>query len=400
MREPVAYRLPDLGEGMTEAEVMRWTVAVGDHVARDQVVVHVQTDKAEVELPAPEAGTVSRLGGAVGDLLTVGATLIEYVPDTPAAPTIPAAGRALPPSVAPVPAVEHGAPERRTGVYAAPPVRKLARELGVDLSTVAGTGPAGRISAADVRAAARSSAPRSPVAPTPPEEPRREPLRGIRRAMAHRMADAWREIPHATLFDEIDARPLQHALRAARDLSGDQSLTLTALLVRAAVVALTEHPILNATFDAAREELAYHTVCNIGIAVASPHGLVVPVVHDACSPSLAELGAEVKRLTDAARTGRIEPRDLAGATFTISNYGTEGGRFATPIVTPPQVGILGFGAIRARPLVHADTVIAAPTLPIALSVDHRVVDGHDAITFLEHTCRIVADPLPLLAARP
>lgn len=214
--------------------------------------------------------------------------------------------------------------------------------------------------------------------------------------MAHNMADAWREVPHVSLFDEIDARPVLDALRAARDLSGDDGLTLTALFVRATVVALGELPLLNAAFDSAHDELVHHDACHVGVAVATPQGLVVPVVRDAQARTLLELGAEINRLTAVARAGRVTPSDLDGATFTVTNYGTAGGRFATPIVRPPQVAIVGCGAIRVRPVVSGDTVIAAPALPLALSVDHRVVDGHDATTFLDRTADLLRAPLALL----
>ena len=409
MPDPAAYRLPDLGEGMAEAEIIRWTVAVGDRIARDQIVVHVQTDKAEVELPAPEAGTVSRLGGEVGDLLVVGATLIEYVPDaaSPAASPVaspaasPAQSATAPAAVADGAAAAAGsatAAPRTTPVNAAPPVRKLARDLGVDLTMLDGTGPDGRITAADVRAAANTPVP--PATPGPPADApagtRREPLRGIRRAMAHNMAFAWREVPHITLLDEIDARPARNAVAAERERSGDDSLTLTALFVRAVVVALTDQPIFNAAFDAINDEIEYHESCHVGIAVASAPGLVVPVIRDAQAKTLLELGTEVNRLSSIARAGGLPPAELNGATFTITNYGTQGARFATPIVRPPQVGIFGCGAIRVRPVVDGDAVVAAPALPIALSVDHRVVDGHDATTFLDHIAQLLLEPSPLL----
>jgi pyruvate dehydrogenase E2 component (dihydrolipoamide acetyltransferase) len=391
--EPFPYLLPDLGEGMTEAELVQWRVAVGDHVTRDQIVVHVQTDKAEVELPVPASGTVVRLGADVGDLVPVGAPLLELVPDEGTAiggtpvrgQTHPAASAT--PVVAPS---DRDTPRPRApqhGRLAAPPVRKLARELGVDLEAVAGTGPGGRVTAADVRAAAGSA-----------DDPtdRRQPLRGVRRAMARNLADAWREVPHISLFDELDARPLLAAHAAVRER--DDRITLTAWFVRAAVVALETVPILNASLDVGRDELVFHGAVHMGVAVASDDGLVVPVVRDAHERDLLDLGREIVRVTEAGRAGHLAPEVLRGATFTVTNFGTEGGRFATPIVRPPQVGILGFGAVRVRPVVDGDTVVAAPTLPISLSADHRVVDGHDATSFVEHVLARLRDPGPLAAS--
>ena len=387
---PYPYLLPDLGEGMTEAELVQWRVAVGDHVTRDQIVAHVQTDKAEVELPVPAAGTVVRLGAEVGDLVPVGAPLLELLPDegTALGGTPVRAGH---PSVsAPLRRDVHAgrAPERHgdgARPLAAPPVRKLASELGVDLTAISGTGPGGRVTAADVRSSAEAAV-------GDPDD-RRQPLRGVRRAMARNLADAWREVPHISLFDEVDARPLLAAHAAVR--ARDDRVTLTALLVRAAVVALDAFPILNSSLDVDRDELVFHGAIHMGVAVASDDGLVVPVVHDAHERDVLDLGREVLRVTEAGRAGHLAPETLRGATFTVTNFGTEGGRFATPIVRPPQVAILGFGAVRVRPLVDDSSadgaVVAAPTLPVSLSADHRVVDGRDATGFLERVLTTLRD---------
>jgi pyruvate dehydrogenase E2 component (dihydrolipoamide acetyltransferase) len=381
MAETLPYRLPDLGEGMAEAEIVRWDVAVGDRVTRDQVVAVVQTDKAEVELPVPWAGVVTALGGDVGAVLTVGAVLLELTTDadveTEARPVV-------------------HTPER---VLAAPPVRKLAKELGVDIGALAGSGPGGRVTAADVRAATPAEPGAEPASAEHAAGERRVPLRGVPRAMARNMADAWRTVPHISLFDEIDARPLLDALHAARDLTGSKTLTLTAFFVLASVRELAEYPILNASLDEQSDEIVYHDAVHVGIAVASEQGLVVPVVHDAQTRGLRALGDEIHRLTLAARAGGLPPEEVRGATFTVTNYGTEGGRFATPIVRPPQVAILGCGAIRTRPVVDGDAVVAAPTLPLSLSADHRVVDGHDATSFLDGVAARLREPLPLLSER-
>jgi pyruvate/2-oxoglutarate dehydrogenase complex dihydrolipoamide acyltransferase (E2) component len=388
MPEPsMQYLLPDLGEGMAEAEVVQWQVAVGDHVTRDQIVVHVQTDKAEVELPVPASGTVTALGAAVGDIVPVGALLLELVPDdgrvlagTPVRAAGPAT-RPTAPTAPPRPTTPTGRPAQ-----AAPPVRKLARELGIDLDDVTGTGPSGRVTAADLRAHHATDG-------------RREPVRGVRRAMARNMAAAWQAVPHITLFDEIDARPLLDAQVTARASAHGDALTLTAFFVRAAVVALESAPILNASFDADADEIVYHDACHVGIAVAGDDGLVVPVVHDAQTLDLFALGTEIARLTDAGRAGHLSPEMIRGATFTVTNFGTEGGRFATPIVRPPQVAILGFGAVRVRPIVDGDAVVAAPALPISLSADHRIIDGRDATRFIETIGALLADPAGLVPSR-
>jgi pyruvate dehydrogenase E2 component (dihydrolipoamide acetyltransferase) len=390
MPETLPYRLPDLGEGMAEAEIVRWDVAVGDRVSRDQVVAVVQTDKAEVELPVPWAGVVTTLGGDVGDVLPVGAVLLELATDEGSENEVASVGHTLRVQVTPL----RGS-TTSTRVRAAPPVRKLAKDLGVDLGAVVGSGPGGRVTVADVRAVAAAE----PANAEPATGERRVPLRGIPRAMARNMADAWRTVPHISLFDEIDARPLLDALHAARDLTGSDTLTLTAFFVLASVRELAEYPVLNASLDEQADEIVYHDAVHVGIAVASEQGLVVPVVHDAQTRGLRSLGDEIHRLTIAARAGGLPPEEIRGATFTVTNYGTEGGRFATPIVRPPQVAILGCGAIRTRPVVDGDAVVAAPSLPLSLSADHRVVDGHDATSFLDGVAARLQEPLPLLSER-
>jgi len=208
--------------------------------------------------------------------------------------------------------------------------------------------------------------------------------------MARNLAAAWREVPHISLFDELDARPLLAAHTALR--ARDDGVTLTAWFVRAAVVALEAFPILNASLDVGRDEVVFHGAVHVGVAVASDDGLVVPVVHDAHERDVVGLGREIVRVTEAGRAGHLPPEMLRGATFTVTNFGTAGGRFATPIVLPPQVAILGFGAVRVRPVVDGDAVVAAPTLPVSLSADHRVIDGHDATAFFEHVLAQLRDP--------
>jgi pyruvate dehydrogenase E2 component (dihydrolipoamide acetyltransferase) len=215
--------------------------------------------------------------------------------------------------------------------------------------------------------------------------------------MARNMAEAWRAVPHISLFDEIDARALLDALSAARNLTGSDTLTLTAFFVRASVLALQAQPILNASLDEAADEIVYHDAVHVGIAVATEEGLVVPVVHDANKLAFRALGDEIVRVTAEARAGGLPPEALRGATFSVTNFGTEGGRFATPIVRPPQVAILGVGAIRPQAVVDGDRVVAAPALPLSLSADHRVVDGYNATRFLDAVAQSLREPLSLLA---
>ena len=401
----VEFLLPDVGEGLEEGEVVSWLVAPGDTVARDQPLVEVQTDKALVELPSPVAGQVVSLAFAPGDIVKVGQVLVV---------------------------LEDAAPGGETAPSAAPAVRQLALERGVDLATVTGTGPGGRIVAADLEAAATRSAPTGVPEFQAPElrnarstpgpagtgaigwlEPGRHPLRGIRRVTAEAMSWSWSEIPHLTTLDEIDATGLLAARRRLADAGIDA--TIGALLVAAVARGLRRYPVFNASLELASTagaaappegptgvsavggSIVVHPDCNVGLAVATADGLVVPVIRQADRRSLADLAAEVRRLTAAARDRRVEMAELRGGTFTISNYGALGGRFATPIIRPPEVAIMGFGAIRPRPFVVDGEVRARPTLPWSLSCDHRLIDGDVATAFAEYVLGLLADPVALLA---
>ena len=407
----VDFALPDVGEGLEEGEIVSWLVAPGDTVARDQPLVEVQTDKALVELPSPVAGQVVSLAFAPGDIVKVGQVLVvledahrvDMAQPAPHPPTSVAPAADVP---APTPPPAAARPK------AAPAARKLALDLGVDLATVIGSGPGGRILAADVEAAAPPAA-----ATGVPEramtavrhagsegglgwmEPGRHPLRGIRRLTAEAMARSWSEIPHLTTLDEVDATGLLAARR--RLAAAGIETTIGALLVAAVARGLRRYPLLNASLelrtDGSGGTIVVHPDCNIGLAVATAEGLVVPVIGHADRRSLAELGAEVLRLSAAARNRTVDVAELRGGTFTISNWGAIGGRYATPLIRPPEVGIMGFGAIRPRPFVVDGGVQARPPLPWALSVDHRLVDGDVATAFTEYVTGLLADPVALLA---
>ena len=456
----VEFVLPDVGEGLEEGEIVSWLVAPGDTVARDQPLVEVQTDKALVELPSPVAGQVVSLSFTPGDIVKVGQVLVVLEdgqggasppPATPATAAVTAAPSTPPPAkAATIGAVPPSSAAVPTGgragrAKAAPAVRKLALDRGVDLACVVGTGPGGRILAADVEAAARgpatgvrqppelrnagSAAPATGAPEFQPTElrsagsgtaarrgeagglgwmePGRHPLRGIRRVTAEAMARSWSEIPHLTTLDEIDATGL---LAARRRLAGAGiDVTIGALLVAAVARGLRRYPVFNASLEvpaaggtapgasAAGGTIVVHPDCNIGLAVATAEGLVVPVIRQADRRSLSDLGAEVRRLTAAARNRRVEMADLRGGTFTISNWGAIGGRYATPLIRPPEVGIMGFGAIRPRPFVVDGEVKARPTLPWSLSADHRLIDGDVSTAFAEYVTGLLADPVALLA---
>jgi pyruvate/2-oxoglutarate dehydrogenase complex dihydrolipoamide acyltransferase (E2) component len=383
----VEFKLPDVGEGLEEGEIVSWLVGPGQVVTRDQALVEVQTDKALVELPSPVAGEVVSLAFAPGDMVKVGQVLM--ILEDGAASALP-----TPPQTAPPP----------SRPKAAPAVRKLAVERGVDLASVTGTGPGGRVLAADVESAA-SGVQIPPLARDLHAEtkeglgqmaPGRHPLRGIRRVTAETMARSWSEIPHITTMDEVDATGLLDARRHLTEAAGSD-ISLATLFVAAVGRGLRRYPLVNASLDTGAGEIVVHDGCHVGLAVATPAGLVVGVVRDADRRPLPDLAAEVNRLTAAARHGRIEVGDLRGGTFTVTNYGSLGGRYATPLIRPPEVGIMGFGAIRPRPFVLDGAVVPRPTLPWAFSADHRLIDGDLATAFAEHVTGLLADPVRLLA---
>ncbi len=399
----VDFVLPDVGEGLEEGEIVSWLVAPGDTVSRDQPLVEVQTDKALVELPSPIAGRILSLAFNPGDIVKVGQVLV-VLEDGPGADTV---------SPGAAPSGPTGDVDARRP-KAAPAVRKLALDRGVDLATVTGTGPGGRLLAADVEAAAAT-----PLATGVPQfqtselrnagsagagglgwmEPGRHPLRGIRRVTAEAMSRSWSEIPHLTTLDEVDATGLLAARKRLADAGIDT--TVGALLVAAVARGLRRYPLLNASLESeagsAGAAIVVHPDCNVGLAVATPEGLVVPVIRHADRRSLGDLATEVRRLTAAARNRTVDVADLRGGTFTISNYGALGGRYATPLIRPPEVGIMGFGAIRPRPCVVDGEIKARPTLPWSLSADHRLIDGDVATAFAEYVAGLLADPVALLA---
>ncbi len=453
------FKLPDVGEGLHEAEVVRWLVKEGDAVGQDQPIVEVQTDKAVTDLPSPRAGRIAAIHAPVGQLARVGDVLVVIEETTDHRPPTAsgveggkrAAGDGLhvesgKPSAAypddakqspiatpqsPIPNLQ--SPPRR--VLAAPAVRKLALQLGVDLTEVQGSGPVGRVLPEDVRAFATgpttdhrppttatvesdgvkvegpeeaASAPlyAPPAAPhaaqspistlqSPPDE--RVPLHGLRRRIAERMEEAWR-IPHVTSFEEADASALV-TLRATLQPEAERRgvhLTYLPLLIKMTVQALREYPTFNASLDMAAGEIVLRRSYHIGVATAIDEGLVVPVVRQADRLSLFQVAMELGRLAEGARQRSLTREELSGSTFTITNFGSFGGQQGTPIINPPEVAILGLGRIENRAVVIDGRIEARPTLPLALSYDHRLLDGAAAARFLLRLKALVANPTALL----
>jgi pyruvate/2-oxoglutarate dehydrogenase complex dihydrolipoamide acyltransferase (E2) component len=355
------FKLPDLGEGLTEGEIARWLVAEGQEIREDDPLVEIQTDKTTVEIPSPAAGVVAKILAQEGDVVPVGRVIVVIGGGGAA----PAPADQEQPRAEPAPQrSEPRAPEGR--VRATPLVRRLAQELGVDLAQISGTGPQGRVTEGDVRGASTSGVrPRTGPEETPLEG-RREPLRGVRRLIAEHMTRAHREVPAVTWVDECD-------------FSRVRLQRLVPVALKAAALALREFPELNARLEG--DEIVYLDRYDLGIAVQTEQGLVVPVVRDCLERRVDELHADVDRLAEAARGGVLKPEELRGSTFTVTSAGKLAGLFQTPIVNHPEVGILSIGRVAQRPVVRDGDVVVAPIGYVSVTFDHRVVDGARAAEF-------------------
>lgn len=441
------FRLPDLGEGLTEAEILNWRVAVGDKVDIDSIVVEVETAKAAVEVPCPFAGTVADLHGAVGDVLEVGKPLVSIRPSgdpvdraheqhrteerAGSGAVLVGYGTAegsrrrrrrvarrtagemadTAPRDVPAEAAAHGSEEPAAGSggngvttaaprVISPVVRRIARDQGIDLSTLTGTGPAGVILRRDIEAALSTGAApeRGAVLATTPSrasalEDKRIPLRGMRRTVADKLSRSRTEIPDATTWVDVDATGLAEAREALR--SSHPGVGLMALLARLVVAGLVRYPELNSSVEG--DEIVRHGRINLGFAAQTDRGLVVPVVHNAHEMTTVQLGHEIARLTAAARDGKLDPAWLTGGTITLNNYGVFGVDGSTPIINHPEAALLGVGRIVDKPWVVDGALAVRKVTQLSLTFDHRVCDGGTAGGFLRYVADCVERPLALLA---
>jgi pyruvate dehydrogenase E2 component (dihydrolipoamide acetyltransferase) len=403
------FRLPDIGEGLAEVELVKWLVAVGDAVEENQPIAEVESDKAIVTMPAPASGSISRLCVTEGERLKVGELMVvvDVSAGRPARAATTSGNAAAVPDRAPEQPPVAAATEGEGAAKASPAVRRLARALDVPLESVRGTGPRGRISEEDVRGAAAART--GPAAPTPPPEARPSaepietvPFRGLRRRIAEAMTQSVRSIPHVTGFHEFDADALVRLRAALQDRARARGVRLTYLpfIVRAAVRALERFPYLNASLDEAAEAIRLKKFYNIGIATATPAALLVPVVRGADRLSLLDLSREIDRLAQAARDGRLAPGEQADGTFTITNVGGARGWLNTSIIRHPEVAILGVGRIEDRAVVRAGRIVVAPIMPLALTFDHRVVDGDTGLGFMLALREHLEHPELLLFGEP
>jgi 2-oxoisovalerate dehydrogenase E2 component (dihydrolipoyl transacylase) len=398
------FRMPDLGEGTVAAEIVRWHVAPGDSVVEGQTIAEVSTDKAVVEVPAPVSGRVVAVAGAEGTSVPVGAELVSFecAAEAESTPAPAAAERAA--AVA-APAAHPPLPSRApsaagaTRVMTSPATRRRAREAGVDLKGLPGSGPGGRILPQDLQAALNAgAAPASPqTADNDVEELR---VLGVRRVIAARMSAAKRDIPHFSYVEEIDVTELE-ALRVhlnAQAQADAPRLTLLPLVVAALARVLRDFPQCNAHYDAARETILRHRAVHVGIATQTPDGLKVPVVRDAQARSLTDLAAEMRRVAEAARTNRASAAMLGGSTITVTSLGKLGGIASTPIINVPEVAIIGLNRMVARPVVHGGAVVVRQIMNLSSSFDHRFVDGFDAAAMIQALKGLLEHPATIFLA--
>lgn len=384
-------KLPDVGEGVAEAELAEWLVAVGDTVTPDSPIAEVLTDKATVEISAPVSGTVTALHGGPGDVLAVGSDFVEI--ETGDAPKpAPAAGAAAPAFAPPRPSA--AAARRPT---AAPAVRARAKELGIDLAAVEGTGPAGRVVHADLDSLSGGERPSSAGASrraasgdgTP------SPVRGVRRRIAERLTTAWTEIPHITYVDAVDVTELERLRAELNTRSGHHEaarLTMLPFLATAIVVAVRDQPKVNAHYDHAAETLTTFDAVHLGVATQTDDGLRVPVVRHAESLGIRDLAAEIARVAAAARKGTATREELSGSTISITSLGALGGLVTTPILNPPEVAIVGVNKIEVRPVWQDGAFVPRQMMNLSSSFDHRMVDGWDAAVFVRRLKTLLETP--------
>ena len=441
----IEFKLPDVGEGLHEAELLKWLVKEGDFVREDQPLMEVQTDKAAVEITSPVNAKVAKLSGKVGDILHVGSVVVVF--DDGKAATVPgekaaeaavavaAPGHREPQATAgltPVPATAAAtatAPVTVAADYralATPAVRKLARQLGIDINQVPGTGKAGRVTADDLKnfqagiTAAPTAAPEAPAAAVPPlpavvapataapayaphtvapvAGDERLPLKGIRKVISDRMVRSKHTAPHVTVVDEVDMTDLAAFREKAKEMAAKKGIKVSFLpfFFKALTTALKEFPYLNAQIDDEKQEIVLRKQYHIGFALDTEAGLLVPVLKDADKKSVFQIASEMQDLIERGRAGKLAPDELKGSTFTVSNQGSIGGLFFTPVINHPEVAILGIGATQERPVVRNGEVVVRKMAYLALSFDHRLIDGGLATRFMTRVTELLQNPTLLM----
>jgi 2-oxoisovalerate dehydrogenase E2 component (dihydrolipoyl transacylase) len=401
------FKLPDLGEGTVAAEIIAWRAAVGDQVREDDPLVEMSTDKAVVEVPSPLTGRIVSIAGKPGDTVAVGAELVVFETDTgtaqaPAPAALAPAPQQRAAAESPAPAVAPAIARPLNGpgaVRASPATRRRAQEAGVDLTTVRGTGPGGRVQSSDLQAALSAPAGAKPAPRASAAAIEEIPVIGIRRLIAQRMAEAKRTIPHFAYVEEVDITELEALRSHLNGRPGTASLTYLPFIVMALVRVLKDFPQCNALYDSERNLILRHRSVHVGIATQTPDGLKVPVVREAQDRSLTDLAAEIRRVAEAARARQASRELLGGSTITVTSLGRLGGVASTPVINAPEVAILGINKAIERPMVHRGAITIRRMMNLSSSFDHRFVDGFDAAAMiqalkerLEHPATIFIEP--------
>ncbi|WHY79182.1 dihydrolipoamide acetyltransferase family protein [Neobacillus sp. WH10] len=433
---PFQFKMPDIGEGIHEGEIVKWFIKPGDKVQEDDVLCEIQNDKAVVEIPSPVEGTVLDVLVGEGTVATVGQVLVTF--DAPGYENLqfkgddhaeepkqeekapaPEASQEAAPAAANIETAQQVDVDPNRRIIAMPSVRKYAREKGINIHLVAGTGNNGRILKSDIDTFISGGAQAVPQAPTTaaveagaaiPAAPQaaavpqgeypetREKMSGIRKAIAKAMVNSKHTAPHVTLMDEVDVTKLVTHRKKFKEVAAAKGIKLTFLpyIVKALTSALREFPALNTSLDDATSEIIHKHYYNIGIAADTEKGLLVPVVKDADRKSVFSISNEINELAAKARDGKLAPNEMKGASCTISNIGSAGGQWFTPVINHPEVAILGVGRIAEKPIVRNGEIVAAPVLALSLSFDHRMIDGATAQNALNHIKRLLNDPELLL----
>jgi pyruvate dehydrogenase E2 component (dihydrolipoamide acetyltransferase) len=397
---PFYFKLPDIGEGTVEAEIIKWLVKEGDKVKADQPIVEVMTEKVNVEIASPKNGTIYKILANEGAKVKVGQPIVIILEEGEQPSSPPPQMIVTQPSQATEKEVTQEIQSQQ--VLATPAVRKLARELGVDITKVKGTGPAGRITEDDVKQYAQSLqiSKTEPTKPIQTAETRIEriPYRGIRRSIGEHMVMSVQHAPHATHFEEVDVTELVELREKLKDMVASSGIKLTYLpfIIKAVIQALKKYPIFNASLDEEKGEIVIKKYYNIGIATATPEGLVVPVVKDADKKSIIEIAKEIEVLAEKARIGKLELSDVRDGTFSITNIGSIGGILSVPIINYPEVAILGVHKILEKPIVKDNQVVIRKIMYLSLSFDHRVIDGAMAAEFVNFIKEKLEKPYILL----
>lgn len=396
----VIFKMPDVGEGTAEAEIVKWHVAIGDDVKEKQPLVDIMTDKATVEIAAPVTGRIARLIGDEGTKAAVGSELVVF--DVEGDDVKPLAARALSAVEPPVPAAAKTKPMRKA--LASPAVRARAKALGIDLAKIEGSGPSGRIQHADLDAILLAK--HGPVSAGPTMAPREKDsedikIFGLRRRIAERMQESKRRIPHFAYVEEVDVTELE-ALRAELNAARKDRPHLTPLsfLMRALIKAIEIHPSVNAHFDDTEGVIRRFTSVHAGIATQTGRGLLVPVIHHAETMDVWQVAAQITRLSEAARSGKGAREELSGSTITVTSLGALGGIAATPIINPPEVAVIGVNRIAERPMVRDGAIVIRKMMNLSSSFDHRIVDGFEAAAFIKAVKDGLEKPAVLIACAP